>query len=104
MDARVNTEPPTDQPMPEHGPQRDLPLIYANWMRLMPTPLDVALDVGYFAPDTPPQPQARLVMTWEHVKMLQGLITAIVEQRERNVGEITLPEGVTIGPVDEVES
>jgi hypothetical protein len=95
--AFVNAEPSSEQPTQEQAVQRaDLPLMYANWMRLMPAPLDVALDVGYFAPDTPPHPQLRIVMTWEHVKMLQGLITAIVEQREGNFGEIALPDGITI--------
>jgi hypothetical protein len=104
MGVLVNAESQPEQATQEQAVQRaDLPLVYANWMRLMPTPLDVALDVGYFAPDTPPHPQLRIVMTWEHLKMLQGLIAAIIEQREGNVGEIALPDGITITRAEDEE-
>lgn len=79
---------------PTLGPE--LPLVYANWVRLVPGPLDLGLDAGYFAPDTPPRPMLRLVLTWEHAKILHQLLGSIIEQREGNVGEIKLPPGIAM--------
>jgi hypothetical protein len=86
---------------PETPPERrpELPLIYANWVRLVPSPFELALDAGYFAPDTPPQPNLRIVMTWEHAKILQRALTGIIQQREENVGEIKTPPGIELVPM-----
>lgn len=83
---------------PQSGPESGvgLPILYANWVRAVPGPLDLALDYGYIAADTPQQPAVRVVMTWEYAKLLQKLLNAAIEQREGNVGEIELPPGVTL--------
>jgi hypothetical protein len=73
-----------------------LPIVYANWVRLAPAPFELGIDVGYVAPDTPQEPDLRLVMTWEHAKILQQALTQIVEQREENAGEIKVPPGIVL--------
>jgi hypothetical protein len=77
-------------------PGPGLPILYANWVRLNPGPFDLAIDVGYVAPDTPQAPDVRLVMTWEHAKILRHALDEIVEQRERNTGEIKTPPGIVL--------
>lgn len=78
-----------------------LPIVYCNWVRLAPGPFDLALDVGYVAPDSPDQPDLRLVMTWEHAKILCHALNEIVEQRERNTGEIKAPPGIVLTSISD---
>jgi hypothetical protein len=77
-------------------------LIYVNWVGAQPGPFDLSIDVGYQGPPGPPQPIARMVMTWEHAKLLRDVMDALIEQREKNTGEIGLPEGVAlVKPTDD---
>jgi len=73
-----------------------VPLVYANWIKFVPGPFDLSLDLGYFGPDTPPQSTMRLVVTWEHAKLLHSALGELVAQREENVGEIKHPPGVQL--------
>jgi hypothetical protein len=73
----------------------DVPLVYANWFTLTPSPLELALDFGYQAVDTGgPRRVVRIASTWESAKMLKELLDAVIERREENVGEIQRPPGI----------
>jgi Protein of unknown function (DUF3467) len=87
---------------PEPDPATDdLALVYTNWVRAVPGPFDLAVDFGYQPGDLGPQPMVRVVMTWEHAKILRRALDLIVDRREANTGEIKDPPGVVFGPQEE---
>lgn len=76
-----------------------VPLLYANWVRVVGTPFDLGIDVGYRAGgEVPPQPQARVVMAWEHVAVLRDLLSNVLTNYEENIGELRqLTTGFVLG-------
>lgn len=91
---------PSAQPPEIEG----LPIVYTNWLRAIPSPFDFALDFGYMVPTVEPggahpKPSVRVAMTWEYAKLLRNALNEMIEQREGNHGEITLPPGVVESPV-----
>jgi len=79
----------------------DVPLVYANWFALAPSPFELSFDFGYQAADTGgPHKTVRIATTWESAKMLKELLDAVVERREENVGEIQRPPGVTFAEAE----
>jgi hypothetical protein len=77
-----------------------VPLVYVNWMRTTGSPFDLAVDVGYQGGPGLPNPAARLVMTWEHARLLSDSLRQAVEQYEKTVGKLrNLDEHVTLGPM-----
>jgi hypothetical protein len=92
--------PPPEQPGSLQQPLAEgpIPLIYINWFRTEGNPGDLAIDVGYQLANMP-QPAARLVLTWEHAKMLGDAIGKACEAIEGQIGEIRdLSAHVRIGP------
>lgn len=86
-----------------------VPIVYTNWLRAIPSPFDFALDFGYMVPvaesgGEPPKPAIRVAMTWEYAKLLRNALNEMIEQRESNHGEITLPPGIVEGPVHRAAS
>jgi hypothetical protein len=78
-----------------------LPIVYTNWLRAIPAPFEFGLDFGYIqptaeAPTEPPKAAVRIVMTWEYAKLLSGALQEVIEQREGNVGELTMPPGIVL--------
>jgi Protein of unknown function (DUF3467) len=64
-------------------------VIYANWVRTVTTPYDLALDLGYRTGPAPPERfPVRIIMSWEHAKDLQALLGAAVSEYEKEVGGI----------------
>lgn len=85
------------------------PIIYTNLLRYVPSPFEFALDFGYIAPSAelpsgPPPAQVRVVMTWEYAKLLRDALQKAIATRERNVGEIRRPQGITELGDDDSES
>jgi len=75
-----------DQPQPA--------LVYANWVRLVPTPFDLALDVGYNTQSGPPDAfPARVVMSWEHALVLNELLLNALADYKKQAGELRTFEG-----------
>lgn len=66
-------------------------LIYANWVRLNGTLLDLSFDFGYAeeAFSGPPENfPARVVMSWESAKVLAELLNEHLRVYEESVGEV----------------
>ncbi len=87
--------------LPEPPDLEGTPILYTNLLRMVPSPLEFALDLGYIAPrdaqpDEPPKAQLRVVMSWEYAKFLRDAMQQVIEQREANAGEIKSPPGVVI--------
>jgi hypothetical protein len=72
---------------PPQTPAEGVALVYVNWFRTEGSPGDLAVDVGYQSGNTPPQPAARLAMTWEHAKLLRDTLTKVLEEIEPVIGE-----------------
>jgi Protein of unknown function (DUF3467) len=92
------------EPFAEAPNIEGLPIVYTNWLRAIPAPFEFGLDFGYIqasaeALTEPPKAAVRIVMTWEYAKLLRNALQEIIEQREGNVGEITLPEGILVAQV-----
>lgn len=68
-------------------PDSTLPVVYANWFRLLAAPYDVTFDLGYRAGDLPPNPGVRLVLAWEHAIAIRDAINHAVENYEKATGE-----------------
>jgi hypothetical protein len=85
-------------PEPEtSSPEPDLPLVYANWFRTLPTAHELSLDLGYRGYGDP-QPALRLVMAWSYVAEMRELLNEMIRQYEEVTGE-TVPEpDVKLGP------
>jgi hypothetical protein len=64
-----------------------VPLIYVNWLRTVGTAGDLAIDVGYQPGNMPPQPAARLAMSWEHARLLYESLAQVIERFETENGE-----------------
>jgi hypothetical protein len=88
-----------NEPFAEPPNIEGLPIVYTNWLRAVPAPFEFGLDFGYIQPSAqpptePPKAAVRIVMTWEYAKLLRNALQEIIEQREGNVGEIALPQGI----------
>jgi hypothetical protein len=94
---------PEDQPnsAPEGPLAEGVPLVYVNWIRTVGTPGDIALDVGYQPGNAPPQPAARLAMTWETAKLLYEALGGAIQGFEREGEPIRdLKKHLVPGPND----
>lgn len=88
-----------EQVGPPQTPAEGVPLIYVNWFRTEGSPGDLAVDIGYQSGNAPPQPAARLTMTWEHAKLLRAALDKAIEGVEADIGEIRdLMPFLSIGP------
>jgi hypothetical protein len=64
-------------------------VIYVNWVRVMGSPYDLVLDLGFRIEDTPPPTfPIRAVMTWEQARGLRELLQEAIGQYEQEVGDI----------------
>ncbi len=89
------------EPFAEPPDITGLPIIYTNWLRAIPAPFEFGLDFGYMQPTSgpptePPKAAVRIVMSWEYAKLLRDALQEVIEQREGNVGELTVPPGVML--------
>jgi hypothetical protein len=79
----------------------DTKLIYANWMRVNGTVYDVGIDFGYIDEKGPPDAYpVRVVMTWEHARLLLGLLErnlSSYEEQVRPVPDFETSEDVSDG-------
>ena len=70
----------------------DTDLVYANWVRLNASLLDLSIDFGYVEePFTGPPEDGypvRVVMSWEQAKGLIELLQDNIRVYEENVGQI----------------
>jgi Protein of unknown function (DUF3467) len=67
----------------------DTKLVYANWARMNPTLLDLGIDFGYAQESGPPDVfPVRVTMSWEHAKILAGLLGQNIKAYEAQVREI----------------
>lgn len=81
-------------------PQADKP-IYINALNAEATAFDVALDMGYrLRQDEVPDPSVRVVMSWEHAKLLVIALQRLIDDFETKVAEIPLVAAVP--PVTEL--
>jgi len=72
----------------------DTKLIYANWMRVNGTVYDVGIDFAYIDEDGPPDSYpVRVVMTWEHARLLHGLLERNLASYEEQVRPVQNFEG-----------
>jgi hypothetical protein len=70
----------------------DTALVYANWVRMNASLLDLAIDFGYVEEAFVGPPEGgfpvRVVMSWEQAKGLLELLQENVELYERHAGTI----------------
>lgn len=86
-------------------PPETTQVVYANWVRTRATPWDIGFDLGYQdvqgggPPDHIP---VRAVMSWEHAKALNELLTrAIASYEEQTDSTIRSFTEVEEGPTDD---
>ena len=70
----------------------DTVLVYCNAVRAFGGATDVTLDCGFRYGNDEPTMAVRLVMSWEHAKMLLPVLEQLINNYETNVGEIPSPE------------
>jgi hypothetical protein len=76
---------------------KNLPLIYVNWFRTVPTAYDLGIDVGYRHYALEPQPAARLVMSWEYAVVVRDLLSKMIQTYEEETGESIRQEDLELG-------
>lgn len=83
----------------------DTDLVYANWVRLNATLLDLSIDFGYVEEPLTGPPEdgypVRVVMSWEQAKGLIELLEDNVRVYEENVGRIRSFDGEEAGDDDD---
>jgi Protein of unknown function (DUF3467) len=85
---------------PTQGAER---LVYANWSRYLAGPFDLSLDFGYNTQEGGPPDSfpVRVVLPWEHVKILAQFLEQAIKAYEDQAGEIRdLEDGGTVSRVD----
>ena len=74
------------------SPQADetieVAFVYANRVRASGTPWDISFDFAYEGGDGASKHGARVVMSWEQVAAVQGLITRMLARYEEELGPI----------------
>ena len=95
---------PTQQQMPELIRSDKFVSIYANSTILDVTPWDFRFSFGvWIKPETGKLPKVEnlveVIMSPQHAKAFFGLLQSHVEQYEKQIGEIKLPQ--PIGPLPE---
>jgi Protein of unknown function (DUF3467) len=79
----------------------DTDLVYANWLRLNASLLDLSIDFGYVEEPFMGPPEdgypVRVVMSWEQAKGLIELLQDNVRVYEENVGRIRSFDGEEAG-------
>ena len=76
--------------------------VYSNWVRAASTPCDLSLDFGYRRREGPPQEfPVRVVMSWEHARVLHEIIAVALSDYEEAAGSIR-DLGAGIGPAADV--
>jgi hypothetical protein len=64
-------------------------LIYANWVRMVGTPFELSIDIGYHDEQGPPERfPARIAMSWEHAKAVSDLLARNIADYEEQAGPI----------------
>lgn len=64
-------------------------MVYVNWARVLMSPYDLVLDLGFRTENAPPTEfPVRTVMSWEQAKALATLLAAAVSEYEEEVGEV----------------
>ena len=85
--------------MTDQGPPDTVPVVYANWFRSLGSIYDIGLDLGYRVGDLVPDPDVRVVMSWEYAAALRDVLSQLVEQYEELTQEpIRKLGGVEVGP------
>lgn len=76
--------------------------VYSNWVRAGSTPYDLSLDFGYRRREgPPPEFPVRVVMSWEHAKVLQEVLQTALSDYEEAAGSIR-DMGTEIAPAADV--
>lgn len=75
----------------------DTALVYANWVRMNASLLDLAIDFGYVEEPFVGPPEdgypVRVVMSWEQAKGLVELLEDNIRVYEENIGRIRSFDG-----------
>jgi hypothetical protein len=75
--------------------ERELPEFYTDSVNFMTNIYGFTLEFGVMqAQDDPPRPQVRIKMSPQHAKIMSLLLRKNVQEYERRIGTIILPEGL----------
>jgi len=75
--------------VPRHEDSDSFPRFHTNAMRGWGGPFDLTLDFGYRAdPETMPETQFRVSMSWEHALAMVNVVRALVEEYESQAGKL----------------
>lgn len=78
-------------------PERPVPFVYANVLRITTGAYDLVMDFGFSTPEQTMQgseeyePMVRVVMSLAHAKTMIPILAQVIAQYEQQVGPITAP-------------
>ena len=64
------------------------PLFYSNFVNVVGSPFDVAMDFGARAGDEDVEPELRVMMSWQHFKLFTAVAQRQIDHYEETIGPI----------------